>query len=327
MGRPPGRTRKGSSGPSSSAQPGSALSDCTLLYAAAISDPFGAPVGACIPDGDVRDSFRTKVWARGTAVADALGNAWVTVNANAAITNDLVSVAATDGTGAFAALASSGVGVAVQSTNSLFASTTFGTDVSLGLNPKAGFRPVSWGLRWRPTSAELNLQGTQIGYTAGGDLTSLENLNYNNLLSIQEVEEFTVDSQRRWFTVRGTSFMDSANSDAPGDYVSTFLAATATDVGRLQSCLMFLGAPGTVATFEYEFVAHFEVDGPIPGKAPSHCDPIGLAVANAQTAKPEFRAARYVPDKPTKAFVSMMYDHLSSGISGLIARADRKSVV
>jgi hypothetical protein len=207
-------------------------------------------------------------------------------------------------------------GIDGYNSNSLFTAGQFGNSVN-----SLAFRPVSWGLRWRSTAPELDIGGVQVGYTAGADIDTLQGAQISTLLAYQEVEPTSIASNRDWFSVIGTGAMCGGAFAAGGGEYNDDTHASSTDTGGLLSCLMASGADG--GSFEWEAVVHYEIDGNIPGKLPSHCDPIGVNAVDALCAPAKTRAARTRPEKErtSRDFVSDVVDYVENGVSGLISWA------
>jgi len=291
----------------------SLLTDCTIKYAAAVHDPFNTSVGACVPDVDVRTSFRTKCWARGVMSTGTNGFGFIALNPYAGLASDFACCSYTVANIPENKIVTTidGISVLGLPMNSLFESTAFSPTIA---GKRLAFRPVAWGLRMRPITAELELAGVCAGITIG-NAANAEDLQWTDLMGQQEVEPIAVASTREWTTVTGTGSM-LFGIDA-GNYASSLKDAGISDAGRVVTYLMCEGCPE--ADFEFEIVAHYEIDGEIPGKLPSHCDPIGQSAVDALTAPPRARAARNRRDgtHEAKGFVSDVCDYVLDGISGL----------
>ena len=302
----------------SSRREGALLTDCAILYAAAVADPFGTPAGACVPDIDVRESFRTKVFLRGNVLADVNGDCFVALAPLAGIANDvdcLTCPSAVGGVGLTIETDTATSGIDGYNSNSLFTNGQFGSGQG-----SLAHRPVAWGLRWRSTAQELDIAGAQVGYTAGGDIDTMQGATFASLLSNQEVEPVSISSNRKWFSASGTAAMCGGQYLENGNYI----AGTGTSGTNIGAALTVLMAQGAInGSFEWEAVLHYEVDGEIPGKLPSHCDPIGVNAVDAMCAPAKMRAAREVGENEPKAkrFVSDVVDYVEEGVSGLISWA------
>jgi len=267
--------------------------------------------------------MRTKVFLRGVVTADANGDAFVAFDPMSAIANDVMSVTFSDGTAAVGNAVepdTTVVGVSGQMSNSLFGKLSF--DPAVHGATHASYRTVAWGLRWRTTAPEIDISGSHTGITSGGDVETLDLLTFGECMEFQECEPISISSSRKWLRTLGSGAMSGGKPDTPGFYKDVSgINGTVTLGGKPLNALIASGAPS--GTWEYEAVAHYEIDGAMAGKLPSHSDPVGRAAIDALTAPPHMRAAREESDNAntSRKFISEVCDYVTEGISGLISWA------
>jgi hypothetical protein len=287
------------------------LSDCCLRYAAAIADPFGAPTGACIPDAIQTDSFKCKVFHKGTFTIGTAGHGFVALNHRAACVSDLPCLAKTDATftGVYFQATTATTGVLVESSNSLFVTTQFGTDVN-----EVRYRPVAAGLRIRYRGTELDLAGHAYGIGGGPSVGTIVG-HGPTLFGYDAVEQIAITSARRWIRIIRPPLQDSSETT----YQDGFRSAATNDIGNPGMGIMVAGAtPGE--SFDYEFVVHYEYIGAIPGTSPSDYDPTGFAGVVSVAARPAYIAARddaiYAGPSSAKEFIKLVLVWITEGVSG-----------
>jgi len=261
---------------------------CTINYARAVADPWGAyklTSDVCIPDNQSLPSFKYSVRNRGTLAIGTSGFGFVLCNPSLAAVNFSTAKFLKYTTAAFNA-ATIQIPTASTGIVNIVSSSPLGAEINTRL--------VTAGLRCRYTGTELNRGGQAIAYRAtssvgvgdddylahGSDLTTVAALERSELMP----------NNRQWV---GTIFCPPNSESAQYSEPNPNYAVDADEAGYIMAILV-TGAPGN--TYEFDFCAYYEAissgsAGPVPNVSKSHSDPDGYGFVQnvyAQMADSDF---------------------------------------
>jgi len=296
------------------------LSECTLNYIKAVTNPFGYEGNElpCIPDLTILDSNKIVAKVRGEVTASATsGEGYVLFNPFMAVTNNTTGsgnyvnfpVLATGsnyaGTGityAVAAGAITTVGVTGANSNSPYSS----------LANTVSYRLVAAGLKIQFVGNSLYNQGTVYLYrTASGNIPSgtvasvMMQDNYTRRLPLSKKTEYI------YYSPTSTYYCDY--------HTYTSLAPASTQVNNYWMTLLITGGSLTnPPSFMYEAIAFYEIIGPGFPLSPSHGDPTGYAASLAAQSAVQQTAPTTSPESITQKVIKGTYEQLQNNVSGLV---------
>lgn len=301
------------------------LSSCARNYLHALVNPFVQINGSelpCIPDHIVLPSNKLQVTARGTMTLGTAGFGFIICDPFVGI-NSTVTTAGTSTnwpvlyTGPTYTLPS--INIAVS--GGTFATGVFGaptnspySDASVPLS-RADFRLVGCGLRMRYSGNEFNRGGT-IAIARSQDNSSFPNGGtVANFLVTPLSAQAPVT--RSWKSVvyapssiSDVSYQPFSNFSQPAGGVPHYALAFAVQGPAFNT---------SQQTFDFEYVAYYELIGNNLQLSPSHSDPVGVGAIQAVTSTA--RLSEKPPEQQEASALSRLGQYLANGMSGLAKAA------
>lgn len=247
------------------------LSECTMLYAHALMDPWSIEQPPCIPDQVVLPSYKFGAQSRGVLQIGTAGTGFVACNPYYGVAGGSnFHLYYTDSTYASADYTSLG------GTTGLYA--TYNDSSLLFSNWKPDgfqFRVVGCGIKTRYMGSEVARSGRIVEYRQPNNYsiqTGITPVTVNDLLLNRETQTAPADRTEHYVTFRpsGTNDLSYLNNDG-----FTPLPPTPTMAIIIQG-----GTPGQA--WEYDIQWWFEVTGNLlPTLTRSESDPLGLAAVRA----------------------------------------------
>lgn len=276
------------------------LSQCSMLYAQALMDPWAVDMPPCIPDQVVLPSYKFGAQARGTFTIGTQGVGFVAVNPYTGVWT---------GGGTFSVYYT-GATYALQAYTSVGGTTGLGagqSDTSLlqsSWNPDGyQFRVVGCGVKCRYMGSEISRSGRFIEYRHPNNYQIANGSTAQDLLQNRETQTAPADRKEHFVVYRPAGSQDLAYLNNDG---FTPLPVTPTMVVMIEG-----GTPGQ--SFEYDVQWWFEVAGRLlPTVTKSDSDPIGLAAVKSALPKAQSKES---PGSTFKSFVSDIYDVASTTFS------------
>ncbi len=261
---------------------------CLKLYARALLAPCEADAGACVPDTFTTNSFRSRVFARGSLAAGSTGIGFICVNPRAFAQTSASVIAGTHSQASYA-------GTTIDNNDATVGVDGFASNSQITLSSSTvQKRIVGVGLRVRYSGTELDCAGTAYALYQPSAVT-LNGYNSSNMAGLQECTVTPITTQRKWITVNWRPVDESDYSfDAGVD------GATATVAGTV---ILGIIVDGMVAgsTCYWEVVGHYEYIGDVANKKPSEADVSVLSAVQTVAAN----VARRTPPALTQQFHSV----------------------
>lgn len=282
---------------------GHLLSDCSIGYALALSDPWDCPEAPCVPDNITMESWKFSVRARGTGVVGLNGIGFVAMNPfnpYALSVGNSQSVYVTDATYNSVGY-SIGVGVVSIATDGNQPYTN-------AANYEQAYRVVGAGIKVLYTGNEMNRQGVWLSARDSSNSPIVGGTTSNTFLQFRETVQAPVD--KKWHCCLYKPATPSDMAYAPRGLDIDGTAPGGTLYNQQPSLLVMLsgGTPG--ASFQFDTIVWFEMTGRgLPVLSRSHADPIGLSVASAAVSshQPEASATQNAV-----SFAQAMDSHIQS---------------
>lgn len=295
------------------------MSDCSVSYALALSDPWDCPTPPCIPDNITLESFKFSVRARGTANVGTGGVGFVGINPF----NPYAL-----------SLGNTYTGVA---TNSTFAGTTFlpsalgvdliPTDASQPYTNAVGYdqayRVVGCGLKVCYSGNEMNRQGM---WTLARDPSNSpipSGTANNGLLLFRETASVPVDKHWHACLYKPATASDVTYAPRGLDIDGTATGTNLFYSGPSMIAMLSGGTPG--ASFQYDFIAWFEMTGrSLPMLTKSDADPLGMALVSSAVSShqpetnPQANAVAFGRSMDAQISTFSMIDSVTSVVQKII---------
>jgi hypothetical protein len=308
------------------------LSDCTLLYARALANPFQSfPEMPCIPDWITLPSFKYRARVRGTFSTGTAGIGWVIFNPWFASVNNGANFG-TNGsypiyytTSSFAgntidfAIAGGTItttGVAGANSNSILNSNT------LTATNEQQLRLVAAGIQVRYIGSDLYNSGRTILYRNANNTSIVEGAQASYMLS-QDYSASVPVSRR----AEAVTYLPDTPALMGYRYYSDFNQSINTgtiwftNAGGFNAAIWVDGGqPTNPQSWEYEANAYFEVIGLNLPTTSSHSDAVGLStVMNALPAQNPLGT----PQQSEESLLANMYNALSESTSAIFLQGAR----
>lgn len=248
------------------------VSHCGVHYMAALSDPWHAVHGACIPDGLFPlPSQKVTVTTKGTFSLGTSGIGFIIIDPSVA--NDAPS--GYTSTSASVGTATTPFSSFTNLANILQPALPYAT-ASLAA-PNLAARIVSVGVRARYSGVVMNRNGTAVCYEEP-DHQSLNAFTFSSMLAQQQSEETDVTNWSPQFP--GDNWMAQVCQSGPTrpqdvEFVNTAFPLTVFPPGSTHGPFFGIAISGVAGDlWSYEIATHIEYIGSIvPERTPSHSDP------------------------------------------------------
>jgi hypothetical protein len=226
--------------------PKTIVRDCTRHYLGVLTDPFGYfynGVEVCIPDNDVRPSFKVQTMARGQFQAGETTGFGYVVGSPFIFSNNTPALLYTT---------SSFVGSAIDNVVAAGNVAVNLTQLPYSAASPRGSRLVGYGLRARYVGTELDRNGQVAVAVASDTEDSLHGQTWVGLLARPDTKVYPMD--RQWKTVAWRPIESSQTAWGKESF-------TVEDVGNMRICVATQAATtGTehALTMEWEMVGFYE---------------------------------------------------------------------
>lgn len=282
----------------------SQLSDCSIYYALALSDPWDCPAAPCIPDNITLESWKFGVRARGNGVVGLNGVGYVAINPfnpYALSIGQTISGIVTDAT-------YNSTGYSANVPGSVAIATDATQPYTNADNLEQGYRVVGSGLKVCYAGNEMNRQGIWTLARDPSNSPLVSGTTVNTLLGFRETVAIPVDKE--WHAVLYKPATASDLTYAPRGLDIDGTAASPKLYFSYPSLVAMLsgGTPG--ASFQYDCITWFEMTGRgLPALTISESDPIGLSVASSAVSSHQPESS---PQANAIAFAKSMDSHASN---------------
>jgi len=245
---------------------------CTTDYIHAITNPFDAPSGACLPaDLFPLPTQKLKIWARGSCVLGTTGFGFISVIPTA--TSDAPAAWATSVTSVMAV--STALNAVTNTASIAFAQSPF-LVADINTNKTVQTRLVALGLRLRYTGTEAGRNGI-INCMESAEHLTVAGMSYDFIRTHPNTKTYRPAGDGSWTTLlySGPAFTQEMTlfSQDPMTIMGT---TTTTGTGVLVAAISGVAAD----KYEFEIFEHFEAMGiNVSGKTRSDADAITYAKA------------------------------------------------
>lgn len=283
---------------------GHLLSDCSVNYALALSDPWDTPEPPCIPDNITVESWKFSVRSRGTGVVGLNGVGYVAMNPfnpYAYSATNTTTVYVTDATYNTTGYNLNVAGSIVQTTDATQPYTN-------AINYDQAYRVVGAGIKVCYTGNEMNRQGIWLSVRDPSNSPVPGGTTVNGFLTFRETVQSAVDKEWHCCLYKPTTASDSAYAPNGRDIDGT--APSGYLYNQFPCMLMMLsgGTPG--ASFQFDTIQWIEMTGRgLPVLSKSHADPFGLSVASAAVSSHQPESS---PQQNAVAFAKSMDEHVQT---------------
>lgn len=298
-------TRKGGkTKPKDRAKRKDAISDCSLHYALALSDPWSCPQQPCIPDTLTLESFRFQVRAKGTAQVGTGGVGYVSFNPFNPYTfsaGNTYSGVYTDSTFTGTNYQTSGIGI-----NQLI--TDASQPYTNAVNYDQAYRVVGAGVKVCYAGNEMNRQGMWTCIRDPSNSPFVAGTTQQAFLLYRETSVVPVDKDWHAALYKPATASDITYAPRGLDIDGTATGANLFYSGSSLMIMITGGTPG--ASFQFDCIAHFQMTGRgLPFQEKSHSDPIGFSLVSSAVSshQPETN-----PTNNAMAFAQAMDSNLTT---------------
>jgi len=282
--------------------PKKSLSDCSVHYALALSDPWSCPEAPCVPDTITLESFKFSVRSRATFAVGTAGYGYVALNpynpyaySTGSANWACATTSAFTGPGYYLPNGSNGVN---------WINNDSGFSYVQANGYEHAYRVVGSGIKVMYTGNEMNRQGLFLIYRDPSNTALADGSTFDALATMREAAQVAVTKDWHCCLWKPASASDITYAPRGNDI----------DVGggnklyAQNPCMMIGIAGGTPgASIQFDLITWFELTGrSLPTLTVSHTDPVGFSLASSAVSahQPEV-----TPQENAISFAKSMESH------------------